>query len=270
VARPITFLSDYGYADEFAGVCRAVIARIAPEARVIDITHGLPRHAVRQGAVLLAHALPFAPAGVHLAIVDPGVGTERRPVAMRVGDEERILVGPDNGVLSLAVQGLGGAVEAVDLTASAHRLEPVTSTFHGRDLFAPVAAHLALGAALAEAGEPVEPSTLTRVELPEPRIYPDRIVAHVVYVDGFGNVALNLSHEQLASTFLRLGERVDVDAGGTKITVPFGQTFGDVGPGEGILYEDSSRSLALAINRESAAELLGLTPDDEVVLSPAS
>jgi len=269
VARPITFLSDYGYADEFAGVCRAVIARIAPEARVIDITHGLPRHAVRQGAVLLAHALPFAPAGVHLAIVDPGVGTERRPVAMRVGDEERILVGPDNGVLSLAVQGLGGAVEAVDLTASAHRLEPVTSTFHGRDLFAPVAAHLALGAALAEAGEPVEPSTLTRVELPEPRIYPDRIVAHVVYVDGFGNVALNLSHEQLASTFLRLGERVDVDAGGTKITVPFGQTFGDVGPGEGILYEDSSRSLALAINRESAAELLGLTPDDEVVLSPA-
>ncbi|HEY8865972.1 MAG TPA: SAM-dependent chlorinase/fluorinase, partial [Solirubrobacteraceae bacterium] len=267
--RPITFLSDYGYADEFAGVCRAVIARIAPEARVIDITHGLPRHAVRQGAVLLAHALPFAPAGVHLAIVDPGVGTERRPVAMRVGDEERILVGPDNGVLSLAVQGLGGAVEAVDLTASAHRLEPVTSTFHGRDLFAPVAAHLALGAALAEAGEPVEPSTLTRVELPEPRIYPDRIVAHVVYVDGFGNVALNLSHEQLASTFLRLGERVDVDAGGTKITVPFGQTFGDVGPGEGILYEDSSRSLALAINRESAAELLGLTPDDEVVLSPA-
>ena len=269
MARPITFLSDYGYADEFAGVCRAVIARIAPEARVIDITHGLPRHAVRQGAVLLAHALPFAPAGVHLAIVDPGVGTERRPVAMRVGDEERILVGPDNGVLSLAVQGLGGAVEAVDLTASAHRLEPVTSTFHGRDLFAPVAAHLALGAALAEAGEPVEPSTLTRVELPEPRIYPDRIVAHVVYVDGFGNVALNLSHEQLASTFLRLGERVDVDAGGTKITVPFGQTFGDVGPGEGILYEDSSRSLALAINRESAAELLGLTPDDEVVLSPA-
>jgi len=166
VARPITFLSDYGYADEFAGVCRAVIARIAPEARVIDITHGLPRHAVRQGAVLLAHALPFAPAGVHLAIVDPGVGTERRPVAMRVGDEERILVGPDNGVLSLAVQGLGGAVEAVDLTASAHRLEPVTSTFHGRDLFAPVAAHLALGAALAEAGEPGEPPTLTPVGLP--------------------------------------------------------------------------------------------------------
>jgi S-adenosylmethionine hydrolase len=269
VARPITFLSDYGYADEFAGVCRAVIARIAPDARIIDITHGLPRHAVRQGAVLLAHALPFAPPGVHLAIVDPGVGTERRSVAVRVGDEELIRVGPDNGVLSLAAERLGGTIEAVDLSASPHRLEPVTSTFHGRDLFAPVTAHLALGAALAEAGEPVEPSTLNRVELPEPRIYPDRIVAHVVYVDGFGNVALNLSHEQLASTFLRLGERVAVDAGASRVTVPFGRTFSDVGPGQGIMYEDSSRSVALAVNRDSASELLELDPDDEVMLSPA-
>ena len=270
MARPITFLSDYGYADEFAGVCRAVIAEIAPDARVIDITHGLPRHAVRQGAVVLANALPFAPPGVHLALVDPGVGTERRPVAVRVCDEDRLLVGPDNGVLALATQRFGGAAEAVDLSTSPHRLEPLTFTFHGRDLFAPVAAHLALGAPIEEAGEPVEPATLNQVELPVPRIYPDRVVAHVLYVDGFGNATLNLDHEQLASTFLRLGERVAVDAGGAKITVPFGRAFGDVGPGQGILYEDSSRSLALAVNRESAAELLGLAPDEEVVLSPAS
>jgi S-adenosyl-L-methionine hydrolase (adenosine-forming) len=270
VPRPITFLSDYGYADEFAGVCRAVIAGIAPEAPVIDITHGLARHAVRQGAVVLAHAVPFAPAGVHLAVVDPGVGTERRPVAVRVGDEERILVGPDNGVLALATERLGGAVEAVDLTTSGFRLEPVTSTFHGRDLFAPVAAHLALGVGLAEAGERIDPESLAMVDLPQARVYPDRIVAHVLYVDGFGNVALNLDHEQLASTFLRLGERIGVAAGTTKITVPFGRTFGDVGPGQGILYEDSSHGLALAVNRESAAELLGLAPDDEVVLSDES
>jgi S-adenosylmethionine hydrolase len=269
VALPITFLSDYGYADEFAGVCRAVIARIAPEAQLIDITHGLPRHAVRQGAVLLSHALPFAAPGVHLAIVDPGVGGERRPVAVRVGNRDRLLVGPDNGVLSLAIESLGGAAEAVDISTSPHRLEPVTATFHGRDLFAPVAAQLALGAPLAAAGEIVDPSTLTRVELPEPRIYPDRVVAHVVYVDGFGNAALNLDHERLASTFLRLGERVAVDAGTAKLMVPFGRTFGDVGPGQGILYEDSSQSLALAVNRQSAAELLRLSPDDEVVLSPA-
>jgi S-adenosylmethionine hydrolase len=269
VQRPITFLSDYGYADEFAGVCRAVIARIAPDAQLIDITHGLPRHAVRQGAVLLAHSVPFAPPGVHLAIVDPGVGTQRRPVAVRVADEDRLLVGPDNGLLSLAIGRLGGAVEAVDLTASPHRLEPVTSTFHGRDLFAPIAAHLATGTTLSTAGEAFDPASLTRLELPEPRVYPDRVVAHVVYVDGFGNVSLNLGHEQLGSTFLRLGERVAVDAGASKVTVPFGRTFADVGPGQGIVYEDSSRSLALAVNRESAAELLGLTPDDEVVLSPA-
>ncbi len=269
MSHPITFLSDYGYADEFAGVCRAVIARIAPDARVVDITHGVPRHAVRQGAVLLASALPFAPPGVHLAVVDPGVGTARRPVALRVVDEDRLLVGPDNGVLALAAKRFGGAAEAVDLTTSRHRLEPVTATFHGRDLFAPVTAQLALGAPLAEAGEPVDPSTLAEVELPEPRIDPDRVVAHVVYVDGFGNTTLNLDHEQLASTFLRLGETIAVDAGTAKVTVPFGNTFGDVAPGEGLLYEDSSGRLALAVNRDSAAELFGLAPDDEVVLSPA-
>jgi S-adenosyl-L-methionine hydrolase (adenosine-forming) len=247
-----------------------VIASIAPDARVIDITHGLSRHAVRQGAVVLANAIPYMPAGVHMAIVDPGVGGERRPVATRVAEEERLLVGPDNGVLGPAFERLGGAVEAVDLSSSPKRLLPVTSTFHGRDLFAPVAAHLAQGADLAEVGEPLDPATLTRVELPEPRIYPDQIVAHVLYVDGFGNVALNISHDQLPSTFLRLGERVAVAAGNSRVTVPFGKTFSDVGPGQAIMYEDSSRSLALAINRESAAELLQLVPDDEVVLSPAS
>ena len=268
--RPISFLSDYGQSDEFVGVCHGVIAGIAPEARVIDITHGIVRHAVRQGAVVLANALPFMPAGVHLAIVDPGVGSARRPVAVRLGDGDRIMVGPDNGLLSLACAQLGGAREAVELTTSPMRLEPVTATFHGRDLFAPVAAHLAVGASLPEAGEPIDPASLTRIELPEPRIYPDRIVAHVLYVDGFGNLALNLTHGQLASTFLRLGNRVAVAASRSSVTVTFGTTFADVGVGQGIMYEDSSRSLALAVNRESAAELLELAPDDEVVLSPAN
>jgi S-adenosyl-L-methionine hydrolase (adenosine-forming) len=267
VTRPITFLSDYGYADEFAGVCRAVITRIAPDAELIDLTHGVRRHAVRQGAVLLANALPFAPVGIHLAIVDPGVGSERRPVALLVG--ESLLVGPDNGLLSLAAERLGGVSEAVDLSSSPHRLGEVAFTFHGRDVFAPVAAHLALGEPLAEAGEAIDPASLTTVELPEPRVYPDRVVAHVLYLDGFGNAVLNLGHEGLAETFLRLGSRLRVEAAGASVTVPFARTFADVGPGQAILYEDSSRNLALAVNRESAAELLGLRPDDEVVLSPA-
>jgi S-adenosylmethionine hydrolase len=269
MARPITFLSDYGYADEFAGVCRAVMARIAPDAPIVDLTHGLPRHAVRQGAVLLANSLPYAEPGVHLAVIDPGVGSDRRPVAIRVAEEERILVGPDNGVLAPAVERFGGPLVAVDLGASEFRLHPVTATFHGRDIFAPVAARLAGGAQLAEAGEEIDPAGLAHLELPAPRVYSDRVVAHVLYVDGFGNVALNVGHDQLADTFLRLGHRLTVDTGRNRLTVPFARTFSDVGPGQGLVYEDSGRSLALAVNRESAAEILSLGLDDEVTLSPA-
>lgn len=269
MARAITFLSDYGYADEFAGVCRAVMARIAQDARIVDLTHGLPRHAVRQGAVLLAHSLPYAEPGIHLAVVDPGVGSDRRPVAVRVAEEERVLVGPDNGVLALAIERFGGPLDAVDLAASQFRVHPVTSTFHGRDIFAPVAARLAAGARLAEAGEEIDPASLAHLELPEPRVYSDRVVAHVLYVDGFGNVALNVGHDQLASTFLRLGHRLVIDTGRNRITVPFGRAFSDVGPGQGLVYEDSAASLAVAVNRESAAEILSLGLDDEVTLLPA-
>jgi S-adenosylmethionine hydrolase len=141
----VTFLTDYGRDDDFVGVCHGVIARICPEARVIDITHGLPRHDVRAAALVLRNTLGYMPAGVHLAVVDPEVGSPRRAVALRVAHEERVLVGPDNGLLVLAAERLGGIVEAVDLAGSPFRLEPVSATFHGRDLFAPVAARLAAG-----------------------------------------------------------------------------------------------------------------------------
>ena len=268
-ARPITFLSDYGSDDEFAGVCRAVIARIAPDAQVIDLTHGIRRHDVREGAIALANSLAFSPPGVHLAVVDPGVGTERRPVAVRVAEEDRVLVGPDNGLLSLAWERLGGPVDAVDLRESSLRLEPASSTFHGRDLFAPVAAALALGTELREAGEAVDIDALHALEIPAPRIWPDRIVAHVVRNDRFGNVALNVRHEDLADGPLRLGEPLAVESAGERVGATFARAFEDVGRGELLLYEDSSRSLSLAINRGSAAELLRLRRDDEVVLRPA-
>ncbi|HYU61101.1 MAG TPA: SAM-dependent chlorinase/fluorinase [Solirubrobacterales bacterium] len=267
--RPITFLSDYGTDDEFAGVCRAVIARIAPDAQVIDLTHGIRRHDVREGAIALANSLQFAPPGVHLAVVDPGVGTERRPIAVKVAEEDRVLIGPDNGLLSLAWQRLGGPVEAVDLRESKFRLEPASSTFHGRDLFAPVAASLALGNELREAGEAFETDALSALEIPAPRIWPDRIVSHVVRTDRFGNVALNVHHEHLAGGPLRLGEPLAVESAGERVGATFARAFEDVGPGELLLYEDSSRGLALAVNRGSAAELLRLRRDDEVVLRPA-
>jgi S-adenosyl-L-methionine hydrolase (adenosine-forming) len=264
--RPITFLSDYGYEDEFAGVCRAVMAGIAPGSKVIDITHGIGRAAVRQGAVVLANSLPYAPAGVHLAVVDPGVGSDRRPVAVRVANQDRVLVGPDNGLLALAIERLGGARDAVDIALSRFRLEPVSATFHGRDLFAPVAARIAAGAALGDAGEAIPTESLGGIDLPEPRIYPERLIAHAIAADRFGNVALNVAHEQIAEGPLRLGRQLEVETSAGQFEAVFARTFADVEPGRLLVYEDSSRSLSLAVNRGSAVERLGVGPDDEVVL----
>ena len=258
----VTFLSDYGLTDDFVGVCHAVIARIAPEARVIDLTHGVPRHDVRTGALTLARALPYTPAGVHLAVVDPEVGAERRAVAIRCAEADRILVGPDNGLLMPAAQAFGGAVEAIDIGRSPHRLEPLAATFHGRDIFAPVAAHLVAGAPLAGAGDPVGADELAALALPEPVIGDGRIEAHAVAIDSFGNVQLDVSHDQLAGSGLKLGRQVVVAGEPAQ----YARTFADVSPGGLLLYEDAYRTLALAVNRGSAAQRLGLGLDDVVVL----
>ncbi len=265
--RPITFLSDYGYEDEFAGVCRAVIAQIAPGAPLIDLSHGVARQDIRQGAILLANALPSCPPGVHLAVVDPGVGSERRAVAVAAA-EGRFLVGPDNGLLSRALERLGGALDAVDLTRSPFRLEPVSATFHGRDLFAPVAAHLALGARLEEAGQPIDPASLTALDLPTPRIGPDEIVAHAIHVDGYGNVTLDLDSSMLVDGPLRPGEALDIRAPDGRFEAVWARTFAEVDPGEVLLFEDSSGALALAVGGGSAAGLMNLAPDGEVTLRP--
>lgn len=261
----VTLLSDYGREDEFVGVCHGVIARIAPGAQVIDITHGIPRFDVRRGALSLRGALPFMPVGVHVAVVDPQVGTERRAVAVRCTDG-RVLIGPDNGLLSLAWEQSGGVDIAVDITRSQHRLEPVSATFHGRDLFAPVAAHLAAGAEIADAGTPLQAESLEGLELPLAYSEGDALVAHVLSVDGYGNASLNVGHAQLAGSGLTLGGTVDVVAPDTTRTAPFVTTFADVDAGQVIVYEDASRTLAVAVNRGSAAELLGLEPDAEVRL----
>jgi S-adenosyl-L-methionine hydrolase (adenosine-forming) len=268
VGRPITFLSDYGYEDEFAGVCRAVIARIAPDAVVIDLTHGIERHAIAEAAVVLANTLPLAPPGVHLAVVDPEVGSARRGVAVRTGSDERVLVGPDNGLLWPAIERLGGVTGAVDVSLSPFRLQPVSATFHGRDIFAPVAAHLARGAELAEAGEEIEAESLARLELPEPAIEAGRVVAHVISTDRYGNVALDLADRHLSRTGLKLGRPLTVETREASSEAVFTSTFADVPAGGLILYQDSHRSLALAVNRGSAAEALDLGSGDHVTLRP--
>ena len=263
----VTLLTDYGIHSEFPGICHGVIQRICPEATVVDITHGIARHDIRHGALVLRNALPYMPTGVHVAVVDPQVGTERRAVALRCADDN-LLVGPDNGVLSLAAEACGGVAEAVDVSRSRHRLEPVSSTFHGRDVFAPVAAALACGEPLADAGDPLSIEELAVLELPRPRQDGDALVAHALLVDVYGNVTLDVRHEDLPGTALTLGRAVEVVVADRTSRAMFTTTFADVDPGGLLLYEDSSRTLALAVNRGDAAAVLGLEPDDEVRLSP--
>jgi S-adenosyl-L-methionine hydrolase (adenosine-forming) len=260
----ITFLSDYGVRDDFVGVCHGVMARIAPDVRVIDLSHDVARHDVRSGALILRRALPFTPPGVHLAVVDPEVGGDRRAVALRCAEEDRLLVGPDNGLLLPAAERFGGVVEAVEVSGSPHRLRPVSATFHGRDLFAPVAAALAGGEPLAGAGHPVEPGELAGLELPGARVEGGVLVAHVLAVDGFGNVTLDALHEQLGDAGLRLGGTAVVSIEGEDHDAHYASTFADVRPGELLLYEDAYRTLALAVNRGSAAERMAIGRDDEL------
>src|SRR5262245_15069830 len=241
--RPITFLSDYGYEDEFAGVCRAVIAQIAPGAPMIDLSHGIARQDVQQGAIVLANALPSCPPGVHLAVVDPGVGSPRRAVAVAAA-EGRFLVGPDNGLLSRALDRLGGALDAVDLSRSPFRLEPVSATFHGRDLFAPVAAHLSLGARLEEAGAAIDPASLVTLDLPTPEIGAGEVMAHAIHIDGYGNVTLDLDASMLSDGPLRPGDSIEVRAPDGRFEGVWARTFADVDSGEVLLFGDSSGALA--------------------------
>lgn len=262
--RPVTFLSDYGLDDDFVGVCHAVIQRAAPGAAIVDLTHGIPRHDIRTGALTLRRALPYCAPGVHLAVVDPEVGTRRRAIALRTAEDQRLLVGPDNGLLSLAAQRFGGIVEAVDISRSPHRLEPAAATFHGRDIFAPVAAALAAGAELADSGEPLDADEVIRLEMPLARIDPDGLVAHAISFDRFGNVTLDVEHEEITGSGLRLGATVEVNGR----TARYVGTFADVAPGELLVYEDAYRTLALAVNRGSARELLGLELDAPVTVRP--
>jgi S-adenosyl-L-methionine hydrolase (adenosine-forming) len=269
----ITFLSDYGHLDEFVGVCHGVIARRCPTARVIDITHAIPRHDVRAGALVLASALAYMPAGVHLAVVDPDVGaggaSARRAVAVRVADESRLLVGPDNGLLMLAAERFGGAVEVVEVSRSRERLEPVSRTFHGRDIFAPVAAALAAAEPLAGVGRPLAVEELRRLELPRARVRGGVLSAHVLRTDHFGNLVLDASPAQISEAGLRRGDAVWIEVSGRAFPARHAATFADVAPGELLLYEDAMRMAAIAVNRDSAADLLGVEPDGELLVRGA-
>jgi S-adenosylmethionine hydrolase len=261
----ITFLTDFGLEDDFVGTCHGVLKRIAPDTHIIDITHGIRPGHVLQAALMLANTLPYMPPGVHLAVVDPGVGSGRRPLALRDA-EGRLYVGPDNGLLIPAADCFGGVVEAHELANPEYALDSVSRTFHGRDLFSPAAAHLSLGVALGELGPPVDPEALVRLDLPEPEVGRSRIRATVLGVDRFGNIALNLSREHLDSVAIVPGMRVELAARGNRYYAVAARTFADAPTGELILYEDSYRSVAIAVSRGSAASLLGVDEGAELLL----
>jgi S-adenosyl-L-methionine hydrolase (adenosine-forming) len=262
-ARPVIFLSDFGYADEFAGVCRAVIERLAPGTSVVDLTHGIPPGDVRRGALALEAALHYGPPAVYLAVVDPGVGTTRRAVAVRAGKTH--LVGPDNGLLAPAIARLGGASDAVEITRTPVRLEPTSNTFHGRDVFAPVAAELARGGNLEGLGEVLDQNDLAPLELPGPATTPGRLTAHVLYSDGFGNLVLDANRSDLEAAGLLAASNLAITAGGRSETANPGVTFADAGEGL-VLYDDSVGRLGLACDGDSAERQLGVARDDEILI----
>jgi S-adenosyl-L-methionine hydrolase (adenosine-forming) len=235
---------------------------------VIDITHGIPPQHVLQGALVLANTLPYMPIGVHVAIVDPGVGGERKPVALRGGDG-RLYVGPDNGLLAVAADALGGVEQAVELAEEKYMLTPVSRTFHGRDVFSPSAAHLAAGVALDELGPPVEPASLMRLELPVAQIGQTRIRATALYVDRFGNIQLNLTSKDLERVGIVPGTKVEIEIRFERYFAVAARTFADVRSGDIVLYEDAYRNIALAINSGDAAHMFSARVGQEVLLSPA-
>ncbi|MFV2177239.1 S-adenosyl-l-methionine hydroxide adenosyltransferase family protein [Actinomadura sp. LOL_016] len=274
VQRPfVSLATDFGAA--YTAVCAGVMYGIVPDANVLVLSDEITPFDVREGAMLLRQALGYLPVGVHVGIVDPGVGTARRPVAVVTGRGD-VLVGPDNGLLVPAAEALGGVAAAHVLENPAYRLPSVSTSFHGRDVFSPAAAHIAAGVAVAGFGPAVEPMPL---DVPPPALAAGALTVPVLYTDRFGSLVLGAEPDDLAAAFgaPRPGTPFDVawtgpDGAERTARIPFAETFGAVPPGSPLLWTDSSGWLGLAVNRGSAAAALGLAGATSIVLRavPAS
>jgi hypothetical protein len=260
----VTLLTDCGPASEHVGALHALIARRCPEAVRVDLAHDIPPGDVRRGAAVLARVAPLAGPAIHLAVVDPGVGTDRRGVAVACHDGS-VVVGPDNGLLAPLCARLGAA-RAVELASAAHRREPVAPTFHGRDVFAPAVAHLAAGGALDDLGPGVDPAGMVVLSLPPPAWDGAVLVAAVSGSDRFGNVQLVAG----AKEWDALAPRMTVcRSGGDGIPARRGRVFADVDTGEVVVHVDADGHLAVAAREASAVDLLGVRGGDLVRIAPA-
>jgi S-adenosylmethionine hydrolase len=266
--RPICFLSDFGLADDFVGTCKGVMLSIAPGVDIVDLTHEVPGFEVEVGAEMLHHATRYMPdKAIYLAVVDPGVGTKRRALALRTGNRA-FLVGPDNGLLVPAAAALGGISEVALLNDERYHVHPVSNTFHGRDVFAPVAAHLAAGVELLELGEAAAPSSLVRLSLPgveERGVANEGVAARIISIDRYGNARLSVMQEE---SRLEYGTALKIDAGDGEMPVRYLETFGSAKAGELVLVPDSHWRLSVAINKGNAAHALGLKVGGRVRLKP--
>ncbi|MEY2467828.1 MAG: hypothetical protein QOF21_526 [Actinomycetota bacterium] len=260
----VSFLSDFGHRDEFVGVVKSVIRGIAPHATVIDLTHEIVSYDVRAGSLALARAIPYVASGVILAVVDPGVGTDRRAVAVEVADGEGVFVGPDNGLLAPAVALTGGAGRCVELANAKYQLEAAGGTFAARDIFGPAAGHLCAGVDIAEFGNVIDPVTLLPGMLPIAREEDGAVVAEVLWIDNYGNVQLNIDDDELSA----LGNPVSIVIGDKTRVVHRADAYGLVKPGEVGVVIDAYGLVSLAADRSSAAQALGLHPGDGVRLLP--
>ena len=256
----ITFLSDYGTGDEFVGVVHSVIRSIAPHVTVIDLTHEIPPYDVRAGSLTLGRAAQYLCPGVVLAVVDPGVGTERRAVAIEVGGGQSYLVGPDNGLLASAVAMSGGVTAVVELTNRERQLAAPGATFAGRDIFAPAAAHLCNGVPLEELGTTIDPMSLRPGLMPLPRDDAGALVAEVLWVDRFGNCQLNVDPAEIDD----LGARVQLRWGEDVRTAERAATYEGIAVGQVGLVTDSYGLLSVCMGKRSAADELAMRVGTEV------
>jgi S-adenosylmethionine hydrolase len=268
----VSLLTDYGTVDEFAGILKAVIRDIAPHVTVVDLTHSIPPFDVRAGSLALARCIGYVPSGVVMAVVDPGVATDRRAVAIEVAGGSGVVVGPDNGLLAPAVAMAGGAERAVELTNPDYQLLAPGATFAGRDVFAPAAAHICNGVDLSELGPDVDPGLLLPATVPLPRDVDDTIVAEVLWVDHYGNCQLNVGPDDLPADWsgdvqLRIGGAPGQSGTDVVRRLVRASSFAALGPGAPGLVLDSYGMLSICLDRRSAADELGLGAGDQVVLA---
>jgi S-adenosylmethionine hydrolase len=262
----VTFTSDYGLQDEFVGVCRGVMLGIAPQLKIIDLHHNILRQNIRHGAIVLEQSVKYMPDAVHLAVVDPSVGSNRKAVIVETARGTRF-VGPDNGLLLPAATACGGAARAYEIVEASLLLRPISRTFQGRDVFAPAAAHVANGVPPSHLGPPLDIASLVALEIPKAWTHDDHLHAEVLQVDRFGNLQLNLVHSQLAEVGLE-GPRLEVRLEGHRLDVAHGETFADVEAGEFVLVEDSYQYLSLAINNGDAGAKLRASAGSTVIIGP--